>query len=215
MDWKNPKPLTPDWGLPFTWEFKDEDYPLVLFFQGVQMPKWAGYWPGIPDYKKVDITHYYDIDSYLDHVYGRIDHDNLESEEAPSFILAAQRTLESILERPDAFERKDWSREQQAEIRTDVVEGLCQMIQLAEGEEVVFWTNGLTKDLEPHLEAIRRFRLGPGHPEYLEPPHRFWRRLAVLRQLDMQRDRLRDLVNTLPVDKNTQVFVQGLNRFAE
>lgn len=183
--------------------YPNSDFPYTLFFQGIPMPRWANCWGFVPARDS-------DAEWFVDRVWGRIDHVGIvESEEAGIFTIAAQEMLCKMLAHPDddclhyePEEGKSLSREA---IYSGLVGGLRQMIELAESEEVVFWTSGYPRDGEMLREAISKYRAGE-----FTPPHRSQWRHEIETRIWTQRRDLRRLAASRNVEKETRRFIHAL-----
>lgn len=196
-----------------TRDYPAADFPWTLYFHGVEMPKWSNCWGFLPLPEK-----HPDWDAGL--VYSRIDHvGQVESEEADTFIVAAQQMLLASVDQYEGFLHRA-----AAEVPTESLElayqnlqsGLRQMILLAEKETVVFWAGGYTDAADLAREAVRRFKLGHGSPDYLEPPHRLTRARDRALTIDLQRTLLRRHVSEGGgLDKSMRRFVLELPKRTE
>jgi len=187
-------------------DYPDRDFPYTFYFQGIEMPKYSNQWWANPPKGN---RH----DQYIDLVYSRIDHvGNIESEEADNFLIVAQEVLLLLLTEKEEDFTVDGIKtpELLKEIRTNLISGYQQMIRIADQEEVIFWTSGYPADLERLNDAIRRFKLGPGHPDYFEPRHRRDRRDSRLSAINWQRGDLRRLLPTLGRNKPLKTWLHNL-----
>ncbi|MCX6956504.1 MAG: hypothetical protein NTV51_30595 [Verrucomicrobia bacterium] len=153
------------------------------------------------------------VDWYIDQVHGRMDHvGNIESEESDIFLIAAQQVLLQAIDRKDEFVRQSdiGPTDDLVVIYANFLSGLQQMIHLAEKEDVVFWTSRYQKDCDNLVDAIRRFRLGPQHPDYFHPRHRRERQRDKLFHLNWQRKQMRQRLATLGPDKAMKRFIHEL-----
>jgi hypothetical protein len=184
-------------------DYPDTDFPWPLYFHGTKMPKWAAWWPPVPES---------DVDWFVDQVHGRIDHVGcVESEESDVFTIAAQQTLLTLIDNPTWVPEIEGAADpERLEIRTQIIRSIQQMIEIAQRHPVVFWGSGYQCDLEAILDAIRRSELSVDHPDYLEPPHRVRRRRDRLFQLNWQRKELCRRLPAIGPDKVLQRFIHEL-----
>jgi hypothetical protein len=184
-------------------DYPDSDFPYTLFFQGVAMPQWANCW----GFVKLPES---SADWFVDRIWGRIDHVGIvESEEAGIFTIAAQQVLCAMLESPDDCLQYEETAEGAPRLRTPVyagiIGGLRQMIELAESEEVVFWTSGYVRDADRLREALGKYRAGE-----LTPPHRIKGRQEIEQQIWTQRRELRRLAQSGRAEKEIRRFIHAL-----
>lgn len=188
-------------------DYPEADFPYTLYFQGIAMPKWSNCWHFQP---VADSS----VDWYIDQVHGRMDHvGNMESEESDIFLIAAQQVLLQAIDRKDEFVGQPdigTSSEFMEMIYASFMDGLQQMIRLAEKADVVFWTSGYQKDCDNLLDAMRRFRLGPQHPDYFHPLHRIRRQQDRRFHLNSQRKQMRQRLATVGPDKQLKRFIHEL-----
>ena len=167
-------------------EYPDSDFPWTFYFQGLAMPRWSNCW----QFQPVPDRSY---DWYLDRVHTRLHHvGKLESEEATIFLVAAQEVLIQAIDHKAAFLDGVRDLADPPETVFDrFISGLGAMIQIAETESVVFWTSGYEADGRNVAEAVRRFRLGPPHPDFIVPPHRITEKAKTETIIEWQRKELR------------------------
>lgn len=150
-------------------------------------------------------------ESCIEGIFGRLDHDGVESEEGDRFVIAAQEVLLQAIDRREEFLGDfEGTDDEQKKQYGALINGLQQMIALSEGEAVVFWTNGTAADQAQLIEAIRRFRLGKAHPDYFWPRHRQWRESERIFQINWQRKELRQRLMTSDPDKSLKRFIHNL-----
>lgn len=184
-------------------EYPDSDFPYTLFVQGVAMPQWANCW-GFVELRESQ------ADWFVDRVWPRIDHvGNIESEDAGIFTIAAQRVLCEMLERPDDCLKYEDTSEGTPRLRdgayAGIIGGLRQMIELAESEEVIFWTSGYARDAERLRNALGKYRSGE-----LIPPHRTKWKAEIEQQIWAQRRELRRLAQSRSAEKEIRRFIHAL-----
>jgi len=187
-------------------EYPEIDYPYTLYFQGIAMPKWSNCW----QFQSLSEG---DIEWPLDQVHACIDHcGQIESEERDYFLIAAQQMLLAMIDGRDEFmtDSDQFSVADCQVIYAALIEGLQQMIMIAEREQVVFWIGGYEQDRERLVEAIRRFHLGEQHPDYFVPPHRLRRQRERLFTLNAQRKDLRRRLATIGPHKSLKRFIHEL-----
>lgn len=183
-------------------DYPESDFPYTLFFQGIALPRWANCWGFVaaPDAE---------AEWFVDRVWGRIDHVGIvESEEAGIFIIAAQKLLRVMLQNPADCLRYAPDKGESLSyevIYAGLVGGLRRMIELAEYEDVVFWTSGYPRDGEMLREAITKYRAG----EFI-PPHRTKWRHEIETMIWTQRRDLRRLAASGNVEKETRRFIHAL-----
>lgn len=167
-------------------EYPESDFPWTFYFQGLAMPRWSNCW----HFQPVPDGHH---DWYLDRVHTRLHHvGHLESEEAGIYLVAAQEVLIQAIDHKAAFLAgvRDLS-DQPETVFDSFISGLCATIKIAETESVVFWTSGYEADGRNVTEAVRRFRLGAQHPDFIVPPHRIAEKAKTETAIEWQRKELR------------------------
>ncbi len=186
-------------------DYPDSDFPYTLYFQGVALPRWSNCWCFIKLRESP-------ADWFVERVWGRIDHVGvIESEEAGIAIIAAQQVLREMIERPEECFQFDGASDGAPRIRSEVfagvIGGLRRMIELAESEEVVFWTSGYSADLDRLREAVGKFRTGE-----LTPPHRITWKREIEQEIWNQRRDLRRLAHLTCEEKDLRRFIHQLPR---
>ncbi len=194
--------------LAFT-EYRDSDFPFTLFFNGESMPKWSNIWPSV-----VLEDQYFD--QRVMEICFRIDNEGmLYSEDASLFIVAAQETLSWVIKNQDQFRENIESRPGGAGFDLEGwLSALFRMIEIAEHQSVVFWTSGYAADQKAILELMRRHKLGPEHPDYLEAPHVVERRKQCDSLIEKQRKSLRREIRTTSVSKKLRSSIHALPKRA-
>ncbi len=167
------------------------------------MPQWSNCWGFI----KLPES---PADSFLDRVWSRIDHVGvIESEEAGIFIIAAQQVLCVMLENPDGCLQYDDTEVGVPRLRSQVYDGIIgglrQMIEVAESEDVVFWTSGYAADAARLRDALAKYRTGE-----LTPPHPTKWRQEIEQQIWTQRRDLRRLAQSGRAEKEIRRFIHAL-----
>jgi len=193
-------------------EYPETDFPYNFYFNGKAMPKWSAQWNwvfhksyyAIPDKlwnEFIDINHLWLLSCRIDHI-GVV-----ESEDVDIFILCAQAVLEEILSNKDEMriQLNDLYKNYNAnEVFSGIRDGLFEMLRLSYLDKIAFWTTGYQEDLNNLVDYIKKSKLSPSDPEYLEPPHIIYRRNQLFNRRTYQLKSFARLSKSKEFDKITR-----------
>ncbi len=157
------------------------DFPWTHYFNGEPLPRWSNCWHLVPmlsyaeDYMKgwedelVGFVHLWRLGCRMDHL-------GVESEDPEVFRLCCL-TLCYVLLRHKADIMGELEAEgpkyggTPLEIFTGVRDGLFAMHRRCLADGIAFWASGYEAGQDALCDAMRRNRLPPSDPDWLEAPH--------------------------------------------
>lgn len=201
----------------------EEEAPEVFYFNGAVIPSLALEWPlflrlleeaaPAPDLPGEEMRYrlaQHDLACRLHHAGG------VESEDPMLFQACVLEMLALVLTHAAqvvAALREGAPGRTDSSMLEEIVEGQLRLVELSREHRMAFWTNGGAGDRARLLARMAAWRLGVGHPGFMEAPHVLARRhghgsalrarVKALRQLSHTRDltpRIRSQVNQLRVE---------------
>ncbi|MDB6075859.1 MAG: hypothetical protein JWO89_3499 [Verrucomicrobiaceae bacterium] len=200
--------------------YPDHDFPWTHYFNGEPLPRWSNCWHLVP-------MHSY-AEEYMNRWEGdlvgyqrlwrlgcRMDHLGVESEDPEVFRLCCL-TLCYVLLRHKAEILKELEADgprygaTPLEIFTGVRGGLFAMYRRCLADGIAFWASGYEADRDALREAMRRSRLQPSDPDWLEPPHLWRQRLDAQFRRSQIRSDILSLLGTRVYSKEVRRLIHEL-----
>ncbi len=200
--------------------YPDHDFPWTHYFNGEPMPRWSNCWHLVPVFSHAEayMTRWGDDlvgVNHLNSIFCKMDHIGPESEDPEVFRICCL-SLAFVLVRHEAEILQDLETEGSQyggtpmEIFTGVRDGVFAMHRRCLTDGVAFWASGYEADREALLEAMRRSRLPPDDPDWLEPPHLERQRLHTNCRLSSIRSDILSLLGTRVYSKDVRRLIHGL-----